>query len=180
MPSASSCLLHVLCFIETQYQTESKRDKNGRRFFWNINDFWEVKSTRNSVRGGHETGGRAPGRQARPGLSSLPISEGLSPPPCHGGQEPEGKPFSHLGRRSRKKKKEGGSPPSLPVAPECHQGPSSSPRSSPTTSPPSSPTLPPSMQRCNPSLTRCNLYLNMVLNAIYYSPMMYGYPMMIE
>ena len=33
MPSASSCLLHVLCFAETPYQTESKRDKNGRRIF---------------------------------------------------------------------------------------------------------------------------------------------------
>ena len=38
----------------------------------------------------------------------------------------------------------------------------------------------PSMQRCNPSFTRCNLYLNMVLNVIYYSPMMYGYLMMSE
>ena len=38
----------------------------------------------------------------------------------------------------------------------------------------------PSMQRCNPSFTSCNLYLNMVLNAIYYIPMMYGYPMMFE
>ena len=28
-------------------------------FFWNIYDFWEVKSTRNGVRGGHEVGGRA-------------------------------------------------------------------------------------------------------------------------
>ena len=45
---------------------------------------------------------------------------------------------------------------------------------------PSSPTLPPSMQRCNLSLTCYNLYLNMVLNAIYYFPMMYGYPMMFE
>ena len=33
MPSASSCLLHVLCFTENPYQTESKRDKNGRRIF---------------------------------------------------------------------------------------------------------------------------------------------------
>ena len=40
--------------------------------------------------------------------------------------------------------------------------------------------FPPSMQQCNPSLTRCDLYLNMVLNAIYYFPMMYGYPMMFE
>ena len=109
-----------------------------------------------------------------------PISEGLSPLPCHGGQGPEGKPFSHLGRRSRKKKKDGALSPSIPVALECHRGTSSSPQSSPTTSPPSSPTLPPSMQRCNLSLTRCNLYLNMVLNAIYYFPMMYGYPMMFE
>ena len=36
-----------------------------------------------------------------------PISEGLSPLPRHGGQGPEGNPFSHLGRRSRKKKKGG-------------------------------------------------------------------------
>ena len=36
------------------------------------------------------------------------ISEGISPLPCHGDQGPEGKPFSHLGRRSRKNKKEGG------------------------------------------------------------------------
>ena len=41
-----------------------------------------------------------------------PIPEGLSPLQCHGGQGPEGKPFSHLGRRSRKKKKKGApSPP---------------------------------------------------------------------
>ena len=40
-----------------------------------------------------------------------PISEGLSPLPRHGSQGPEGKPFSHLGRRSRKKKKKGASPP---------------------------------------------------------------------
>ena len=35
---------------------------------------------------------------------TYPISEGLSPLPRHVGQGPEGKPFSHLGRRSRKKK----------------------------------------------------------------------------
>ena len=37
------------------------------------------------------------------------ISEGLSPLRRHGGHGPEGKPFSHLGRRLRKKKKNGGS-----------------------------------------------------------------------
>ena len=48
-----------------------------------------------------------------------PISEGLSPLPRHGSQGPEGKPFSHLGRRSRKKKKKKGALfPLLPVAPE--------------------------------------------------------------
>ena len=82
-----------------------------------------------------------------------PISVGLSPLPRHGSQGPEGKPFSNLGRRSRKKKKKKGAlSPLLLVAPECRRGPSSSPQSSPTTSPPSSPTLPPSMQRCNPLL----------------------------
>ena len=42
-----------------------------------------------------------------------PISEGLSPLPRDGGQGLEGKPFSHLGRRSRKKKMKG---PPLPFA----------------------------------------------------------------
>ena len=35
------------------------------------------------------------------------------PLPRHGSQGPEGKPFSHLGSRSRKKKKKGGSLPPL-------------------------------------------------------------------
>ena len=156
--------------------------------FWNIYDFWEVKSTRDGARGGQETGG-APqgGRRALdfPGhplrrltlffcrkkynfmrniwakdspQSELqisgykrndegaesenaemerdrdidPISEGISPLPRHGNQGPEGKPFSHLGRRSRKKKKKGALSPLLLVAPERRRGPSSSPRSSPT------------------------------------------------
>ena len=69
-----------------------------------------------------------------------PISEGLSPLPRHGDHGPEGKPFSLLGRRPRKKKKGG----SLPVASGgagTPPGPSSSPRSTPTP-PPSSPTSP--------------------------------------
>ena len=53
-----------------------------------------------------------------------PISEGLSPLPCHGSQGPEGKPFSHLGRRSSKKKKKKGALPLLPVAPKRCRGPS--------------------------------------------------------
>ena len=52
-----------------------------------------------------------------------PISEGLSPLPCHGSQGLEAKPFSHLGRRSRKKNKKGGAlSPLLPVAPEHRRG----------------------------------------------------------
>ena len=44
-------------------KTNIKQSPNGIKtdgdFFWNIYDFWEVKSTRNGVRGGHETRGRA-------------------------------------------------------------------------------------------------------------------------
>ena len=67
----------------------------------------------------------------------------LSPLPRHGSQGPEGKPFSHLGRRSRKKKKKGAPLPLASDGARVLPGPSSSPPSSPTTSPPSSPTLPP-------------------------------------
>ena len=71
MPSANSCLLHVLCFTENQYQTESKRDKNGRRIILEYLDFLEEESMRNGVRGSHETGaheggGRDLGGWARP------------------------------------------------------------------------------------------------------------------
>ena len=68
LPSASSCLLHVFCFAENPYQTESKWNKNRRRF---ICDFWEEESTRNDARGPGDRG-RAPGRQAHPGLSCPP------------------------------------------------------------------------------------------------------------
>ena len=66
-----------------------------------------------------------PGENAEPERNREinPISEGLSPLPCHGGQGPEGKPFSHLGRRSRKKKMKGPPlSPSLPAAPERCRG----------------------------------------------------------
>ena len=71
-----------------------------------------------------------------------PISEGLSPLPCHGGQGPEGKPFSHLGRRSMKKRKKG---PPLSLSSGGAGTPflmiRRPPRSTPTP-PPSSPTSP--------------------------------------
>ena len=61
MPSASSCLLHVLCFAETPYQTESKRDKTDGEYFLNIWKIWEEESTRDDARGGHEVGGAPQG-----------------------------------------------------------------------------------------------------------------------
>ena len=150
--------------------------------FWK--NIWAKVSIQSELRisGYIRNGERAEYRNAETerDRETYPISEGLSPLPRHGDHVPEGKPFSHLGRRSRKKKKKGGSPPLLPGAPERRRGPSSSPRSTPTTSPPLSPTLPSSMQQCNPSFTRCNLYLDMMLNAIYYFPMMYDNPMMFE
>ena len=48
-------------FRRNPYQTESKRDKNWRRFFWNIYEFWEVESLRDDARGGHEAGGTPQG-----------------------------------------------------------------------------------------------------------------------
>ena len=115
---------------------------------------------------------------------TYPISEGLSPLPRHGGHGPEGKPFSHLGRRSRKKKKkEGGS---LPLA------------SGGTGVPPGaiiitaiytntsaiftniSITFPPLSTAVHSPATRRTLYLNMVLYASYYYPMMCCHPMMSE
>ena len=150
--------------------------------FWK--NIWAKVSIQSELRisGYKRNGERAAEGNAGPerDKETDPISEGLSPLPRHGGQGPEGKPFSHLGRRSRKKKTKGPPLPFSSGGTSTPPWPSSSPQSSPTTSPPSSPTLPPSMQRCNLSLTRCNLYLNMVLNAIYYFPMMYGYPMMFE
>ena len=72
MPSVSSCLLHVFCFAEYPYQTESKRDKIDGDFFPNIYDFWKEESTRDGAQGGHEAGGRAPRGQALPGPSWAP------------------------------------------------------------------------------------------------------------
>ena len=73
-----------------------------------------------------------------------PILEGLSPLRRQGGHGLEGKPFSHLGRRSRKKKKKGGSLPLSPGGAGTPPGPSSCdddlhptpPSSSPTSSSP--------------------------------------------
>ena len=51
----------VCCMFYVSQKPHIKRSPNGIKtdgyIFWNIYDFWEVKSTRNSVRGGHEVGG---------------------------------------------------------------------------------------------------------------------------
>ena len=115
----------------------------------------ELQISKNIRNGEREESGNAEIERDR---ETDPISEGLSPLPRHGDHGPEGKPFSHLGRRSRKKKKEGALSPSLPVAPERRRGPSSSPRSTPTP-PPSSPTSPsPSPSIYSGPLSRNPLY----------------------
>ena len=67
MPTASSCLLHVLCFTETQYQTESKRDKKWMENYFGIFVIFGRKNQRETVpevatRVAHATtpGGHAP------------------------------------------------------------------------------------------------------------------------
>ena len=66
MPSASCCFLLVFYIAGNQYQTESKRDKNGRSLFLENMEKLEGKSTRSSARGGHEEGGHACPPWARP------------------------------------------------------------------------------------------------------------------
>ena len=73
MPSASSCLLHVLCFAKNQYQTESKRDKNGRRIILEYLGFWEVESTQDDARGAHEAGWHAPDPRGHPVRRLMPF-----------------------------------------------------------------------------------------------------------
>ena len=73
MPSASSCLLHVLCFTEYPYQTESKWDKNEWSLFLEYLENLGERSTRNGVRGGNEVGGRAPDPRGPPIRRLMPF-----------------------------------------------------------------------------------------------------------
>ena len=54
----------VCCMFYVSQKPNIKRNPNGIKtggeLFWNIWDFPEEESMRNSVRGGHETGGRTP------------------------------------------------------------------------------------------------------------------------
>ena len=55
----------VCCIFFVSPKTHIKRSPNGtktdRELFWNIYDFWEVKSTRDGARGGQEIGGAPQG-----------------------------------------------------------------------------------------------------------------------
>ena len=91
-----------------------------------------------------------------------PISEGLSPLHHYGSQGLEGKHLSHLGGRSRKKKKEGGlSPPRFRWHRSATGGHHHHRNLHQQLHRHHHQLFPPSMQRCNPSFTRYNLYLNM-------------------
>ena len=62
--------IHVCCMFYVSQKPHIKQSPNGikmdEELFWNICDFWEVKSTRDGARGGHEGGAHAHSRQARP------------------------------------------------------------------------------------------------------------------
>ena len=233
MPSASSCLLHVYVSQKTHIKWSPNGIKTDGELFWNIYDFWEVKTSRDGCPRGVGDRGCAmdsswgPVRrlmlffcrkksnfmrkiwakdspQSELRISGYkrngegeesenaeterdreidPISEGLLPLPCHGSQGPEGKPFSHLGRRSRKKRKKGGS---LPLA---SGGAGAPPKAIIITAIYTntsaiftniSITFPHLYFGVHSPATRCTLYLNVVLYASYYYPMMCCYPMMSE
>ena len=67
--SAQCQFLSVACFFVSQ-KPNIKRSPNGIKtdgdLFWNIYDFWEVESSRDGARGGHEVGGRAPDPHGHP------------------------------------------------------------------------------------------------------------------
>lgn len=60
----------VCCMFFVSRKTHTKRSPNGIKtngdLFWNIYEFWEVESSRDDARGGHEVGGRAPDPRGHP------------------------------------------------------------------------------------------------------------------
>ena len=60
----------VCCMFFVSQNIHIKRNPNGIKtdgqLFWNICDFWEVKSTRDGAQGGHEGGAHGHYKQARP------------------------------------------------------------------------------------------------------------------
>ena len=71
--------VRVCCMFYVSQKPNIKWSSNGIKtdgeLFWNICDFWEVKSTRDGARGGQETGG-APqgGRRAQAVWARPPVS----------------------------------------------------------------------------------------------------------
>ena len=72
MSSTSSCLLHVFVSQNIHIKRSPNGIKMDGELFWNVCEFWEVKSTRDGARGGHKARGHAPGGQVCPGPSWAP------------------------------------------------------------------------------------------------------------
>ena len=60
----------VCCMFFVSQKTHTKRIPNGIKtdgnLFWNIYEFWEVESSRDGARRGHEVAGRAPDPRGHP------------------------------------------------------------------------------------------------------------------
>src|SRR3954463_1760677 len=60
----------VCCMFFVSQKTHNKRSPNGIKtdedLFWNIYEFWEVESSRDDARGGHEVGGTPQGVRRAP------------------------------------------------------------------------------------------------------------------
>ena len=69
----------ICCMFFVSQKPNIKRSPNRikmyKDFFWNIYDFWEVKSTRNGIRGGHEVGGHALPPKRAPGPRGPPVRQ---------------------------------------------------------------------------------------------------------
>ena len=69
--------VHVCCMFFVSQKTHTKRSPNGIKtdgdLFWNIYEFWEVESSRDGARGGHEVGGAPQGVRRAPDLRGHPV-----------------------------------------------------------------------------------------------------------
>ena len=67
----------VCCMFYVSQKPNIKRSPNGIKMdgelFWNIYDFWEVKSMRDGARGGHEAGGVPQGGRLTPDPRGHPV-----------------------------------------------------------------------------------------------------------
>ena len=76
----------VCCMFFVSQKTHTKRSPNGIKtdgdLFWNIYEFWEVESSRDGARGGHEVGGAPQGVRRAPDPRDHPVRR-LVPFFCH-------------------------------------------------------------------------------------------------